>query len=101
MEVPSMQLASGSRLDKVSRGEDWACVCFQHDGIMYHLYVRTSAEQLRRGKKTQLSCGLEAYVGRGVGWEGDGVSYYLCADEPKNLMYVASLLAPQTRQASG
>lgn len=98
INVPALDYGSGSFVGG-AYGSDWACLDFQHDGKNYHLYVRRAAPQLKHGKLSKLSCGTEAYVGRGVGWECGGLAYYLASDDADDEQQIAVNLAPQTAEA--
>lgn len=95
IDVPALDYGEGSFVGG-AYGDGWACLDFEHGGKAYHLYVRKAAPQLRHGKLSKLSCGTEAYVGRGVGWECGGLAYYLASDEGGDEQQLAVNLAPQT-----
>lgn len=97
-DLPVLELGSGAKFTGAEFGSDWACIRFERDGSKFQLFVRKDAPQLKLGEPGKLDCEGEFYMGRGIGWEADGLSYYLTADRSRNLKPMAVHIAPQTSQ---
>lgn len=96
--VPNLDFGADGCFRGGMYGEGWACLYFSQGGIPYQLFVREDAPQLEKGRSTRLACGVDAYVGQGVGWRSGGLSYYLRSDKADDVRAVAASLADQTEK---
>lgn len=94
-DAPALRFGAEARLVGVRHGKVWACYDYEANGERLHLYMSRSSSQVSRGRELALG-GRTFFVGKGIGWKGPKLDWYLRGGDGAIRRRVARLGAGQT-----
>jgi hypothetical protein len=99
-KVPVIDLGRDVELMVTRVGDNWACYDFLVDGQVYYLYMSPDPSPLRKAQRTAVVDGTTFYYGRGVGWEKNGLGFYIKRGDEQVRERMASRIAKHLESPS-
>jgi len=90
--VPPISLSPDAKIVSARFGDNWACYDYESDGGKYYLYMSDRADHFA-GHPLQ----GDFYEGKGLGWYGGKMTWYLRGGSESERRLFASRAASQTR----